>query len=615
MRTYHHQVAGETVTINIPETGEDLDQFYAWAQEADRRGPIALDTETTGLEVYSSQFRLRTVQFGDRSTAWVIHWERGGEFQQFARAVLTHGQRFLIHHAAYDWSVLDRHAGIPLESLAPRTRDTRIMAALIDPRQPSEGGRGTGLKPLSAHWVDPLAPDTQDGLLAEFHAHGLTKATGWAQIPLHNHLFNLYAGLDVILLARLEPHLRGELDHLGVRARLVDYEHQIARVCAHMQRTGLILDEDYTRELSRRLADEAERFATEAARYGVANVNSTRQIAEALAGMGEHLPERTASGQVKVDKAVLLQLADLDGQWSPRGTRTPNPLANAVLRSKRSGKWQTTYAQTFLDSVDDGGRIHPLISPLAARTGRMSISRPALQTLPGSDQTIRQCLLADEGHVMVSADFTAVEMRVLASLADIKQMKSAIASGNDLHDFTAELVFGPGFTKAHRKLAKAIGFGKVYGGGCATISRQSGAPYAEVERALAAYDRVYPEIRRAASRWQREAFGNGMTVITPVGRRIPLDRSRSYAATNYMCQSTARDLLGQSLLDMEAAGLLPLLRLPIHDEVLVSAPAKEAEDVARAIVECMTTDLYGVRIDASASIGGRSWGSLYGLAA
>lgn len=155
MRTYHHQVAGETVTINIPETGEDLDQFYAWAQEADRRGPIALDTETTGLEVYSSQFRLRTVQFGDRSTAWVIHWERGGEFQQFARAVLTHGQRFLIHHAAYDWSVLDRHAGIPLESLAPRTRDTRIMAALIDPRQPSEGGRGTGLKPLSAHWVDP----------------------------------------------------------------------------------------------------------------------------------------------------------------------------------------------------------------------------------------------------------------------------------------------------------------------------------------------------------------------------------------------------------------------------------------------------------------------------
>ncbi|MGY1440190.1 DNA polymerase [Streptomyces reniochalinae] len=283
-----------------------------------------------------------------------------------------------------------------------------------------------------------------------------------------------------------------------------------------------------------------------------------------------------------------------------------------MLRSKRAGKWRTAYADTFLETVDESGRIHPFINSMQARTGRMSITRPALQTLPSSDQMVRRALLAEEGHVMVSTDFAAVEMRVLAALADVKRMKEAISTGQDLHDFTARLVFGEGFTKAHRKLCKGVGFGKVYGGGSATIARQTGAPMDDVQRAIAAYDRVYPEIKRASARWQREAYQSGMVHVSATGRRLPLDRDRTYAVVNYACQSAARDVLGQSMLNMEEAGLLDYMRLPIHDEVLCSVPANEAADIAREIERCMTFDLFGVPIEAEAEIGKRSWGSLYG---
>jgi DNA polymerase-1 len=253
-----------------------------------------------------------------------------------------------------------------------------------------------------------------------------------------------------------------------------------------------------------------------------------------------------------------------------------------------------------------------MINTLQARTGRMSISGLALQTLPSSDQMIRRALLADEGHVMVSTDFAAVELRVLAALADVKRMKEAIRDGRDLHDFTAGLVFGPGFTKQHRKISKGIAFGKVYGGGAATIARQTGAPYDEVVKALAAYDRAYPEIKRFANRHQREARANGMVTVTVTGRHLPLDRDRAYAVTNYQVQSAARDVLGQALINMDEAGLTAYLRLPIHDEVLASVPANEATDYAREIERCMRMHLGGVAIDAEAEIGRRSWGSLYG---
>ncbi|MFF3210566.1 DNA polymerase [Streptomyces sp. NPDC002886] len=614
MITYRHQLAGEPVTVRVPETTEDLGEFWEWFYQARARGPIAVDTETTGLDVFSPSFRLRTVQFGDERDAWVLLYEWGGYHESYARDALLRAREILIHNASYDWLVLGQCAGIPLEELAPHTTDTRILAALCDPRQPQEGGIGTALKPLSAKWVDPAAPDTQGGLTAVFRSLGLTKETGWAGIPLTNPTYLLYAGLDVLLTARLAPVLRRELARLGVRDELVTYEHQIAELCAVMQRTGLLVDQDYAAPLARRLAEEAAEHSTIAARYGVSAVGSPAQVAEALQGMGETLTERTDSGALKVDKAVLLPLADLDRDWQRIGARTPNPVAHAVLHAKRANKWGTSYAERFMSKLDAAGRIHPVISPLAARTGRMSVT-DGLHQLPSSDHVIRRAILAEPGHVMISTDFQAIEMRVLAALADVKAMKSGFINGGDefdIHAYTAHLIKGDAATPKDRKVFKGAGFGKVYGGGVATIARQTGAPESEIAQAVAAYDRAFPEIKRSSARWQRQAFQNRMVFISATGRRLPLDRDRTYAVVNYACQSAARDVLGMAMLNVQSAGLLDYCRLPIHDELLASAPAGEAKEIAREFERCMTFPLYGVPIVASAEVGGRSWGSLYG---
>lgn len=612
MKHFRHRVAGDEVSVQVPEESRDLDAFRLWVHDQIARGgTVTVDTETSGLDTFSPTYRLRTVQFGNAVTAWVLPVEIGREMLEAARWALRALPSITIHNAPFDLLVIDRHADVPLEELGPKVIDSRIYAHLRDPRQQQEGGTGLGLKPLSAAFIDRDAPDTQEDLTAEFHAQGLTKATGWAKINLWTDVYLLYAGLDVILGSRLLPVLQREVAKLGVPQRLADFEHRVMLLCARMERRGMRVDVDYVRRLVDRLEEEAAFHAKRASKYGVTSVNATAQVSAALLGMGEQLTERTPSGAWKVDKAILLDLADLDGQWQPRETRTPNPLADAVIRSKRAGKWRSSYGVALRDGLDGEGRSHCKINSLQARTARMSISNPPFQQLPSGDWTIRRALMADPGHRIISVDYSAVEMRVLAALADEATMKRAVREGRDLHDFTAELIWGPNFTKHHRKMGKGVGFGKVYGGGATTLSRQTGAALNEVQAAISAYDRVYPGIKRYSRRLQREARADGYAVWTPSGRRLPLDRDRVYSATNYVVQSTARDVLCQALLDLQDAGWADHLLLPVHDEVVAQAPESEAEEVAREIGKRMAMDFMGVPLDTDPETGGRSWGSLY----
>ncbi|MFD9205927.1 DNA polymerase [Streptomyces sioyaensis] len=612
MKYLRYAVAGEETLTRVPEDGADLRDFRGFVEHQARSGRVTgMDTETTGLDIYSPTYGLRTVQLGDERDAYVLQVEGRPEMAEAARWALSVLPRMVVHNAAFDLLVLDRHLSTPLETLAPRVTDSKILAHLYDPRLKAEGGTGLGLKELSALHVDPAAPDTQGDLTAVFRSIGETKATGWRAIDINHPTYLQYAGLDVILASRLLPILEQQLKKVGVSQGLVDFEHRVMTICCKMMRRGMRVDQDYVRDLVGRLEEEAEHQAALAAQYGVMSVNATAQVSAALLGMGETLTEKTPSGALKVDKAILLDLADLDTSWQRRGARTPNPLADAVLRSKRAGKWKSSYGIAMRDGLDDAGRIHPNINSLQARTARMSISGPPLQQLPSGDWTIRRALLPDEGHRIFSVDYSAVEMRVLAALADESVMKRAISDGRDLHAFTAELIYGPDFTSFHRKLCKGVGFGKVYGGGALTLSRQTGAPLPDVKKAIAAYDRTYRGIKRYSSHLQREARARGFVVRTPVGRRLPLDRDRVYAATNYMVQSTARDVLCQALVDMDDKGLTEYLLLPIHDEALGCAPADVAEDVAREVGKTMSMDFFGVPLDTDPEVGGASWGSLY----
>jgi len=614
VRHYTFPLLGREFPVRVPERPEELSEFIAWA--ARQTQPIAVDTETHGLEILSGDPEyVRLVQFGNQDEAWTIPTELGEPFKEAARQalrILIPGPGITGHNFhGFDAPALHVHLGMDYDELCRNAIDTMLLSKLVDPRSVHEGGIGSSLKPLSDHYIDPTAADTQGDLTAVFRSLGLTKAVGFSRIDLWHPIYQSYAGGDVILTARLRPKLEAELRRFGVPQRLVDYEHEVARICGHMQIRGLLLDQDYTRHLADELRKEEEENTRIVRSYGVEKLGSPAQIAEALIGMGESLTERTAGGAIKADKSVLCALADTDLYGNRLHVRTPNPLAVAVIKAKRAAKWRSAYADNFLATVDRNGRIHPGIRTMQARTGRMSVTNPAVQTLPSGDWKIRRAFLAEPGHRIISVDFQAVELRVLAALAGVKRMKEAINAGRDLHSFTAELVFGPDFTPKHRKISKAIGFGVVYGGGATTIQRQTGAPMEEVKRAVAAYHRAYPEVRRAANRWQREAFANGMVTTSVTGRRLPLDRDRTYAVTNYQVQSAARDCLGQALINMDKTGLLPYLRLPVHDEVIASAPEREAEEIARAIGECMTFNLFGVPIDSDPDVSGQSWGSLY----
>ncbi|KWT60585.1 DNA polymerase I [Streptomyces albus subsp. albus] len=612
MKTYHHPLAGAATTIHALETEADVATARAWLT-ANQPRSLALDTETSGLDTFSPRHRLRTVQYGTADCAFVVPVERGPAFQELARTVVTRCPELVIHNAAYDLLVLDRHGVAPLEAVAPRVRDTKILAHLADSRQDYEGGVGIALKPLSAWYVDPSAPDTQAGLTQVFRSYGLTKETGWAGVPYEDETYQRYAGLDVLLAARLRPRLDQELVRHSIPRVLVEYEHQLVAICADMERRGMLLDVPYTEGLVGRLREAAELHAAKAARYGVENVNSDRQVAAALLGMGEQWEERTDSGAPSVAKEVLLPLADLNDKWERLHIRTPNPLATAVLHAKRAGRWRTSYALAMLEKRDAGNRVHPKINTLGAKTARASVSDPPFQQLPSKGWEIRRSVIAEPGNVYFSVDQSSVELVVLAALSQEPQMCEAIRGGRNLHDYTASLMFGPKFTKYQRGLAKVAGLGTSYQGGAKTLAKQTGLPVEVMRDTLARYAMAYPGIKRWARGLQRHALENDCEIRTPSGRRLVLDRDKLYKGVAYMCQSTARDTMGQALIDLHAKGLTRYLNLWVHDEVLGTAPEAEAADIAREVAEVVRMDLYGVPIGTDAEVYGKTWAGGYGL--
>jgi DNA polymerase-1 len=237
----------------------------------------------------------------------------------------------------------------------------------------------------------------------------------------------------------------------------------------------------------------------------------------------------------------------------------------------------------------------------------MSITAPALQTLAKGDGRLRHCLRADPGHVLISCDFSQVEVRVAAALSRDRNLMAVIASGLKLHNETARLMYGENFTKDQYALAKIATFLTTYGGGAAALVQQTGISEELAAEIISRWHAAYPGIRRYGKR-----IGQCETVVTGSGRRIPADPRRSYASANYAIQSTARDLLvGAVHALVTRAGLDPsALWLFVHDEVIVQAPTADAERIRDLVRDTMTSTYRGVAISAEAEILGTHWGQL-----
>lgn len=603
MKILTHPVAGTTATIYLPETADDMRGLLEWMKDRER-ATLAIDTETMGLNVFGAGFGCRLFQIGDEEEAWVI---QASPWAGWITELLRRHQRFTAHNFAYDAPVIERCFGVTVEEMTPKVFDTIILSKLVEPHRPG----GHKLKPLSTQYIDPDAADTQDGLNSEFRKYGLTKDTGWAGIPIDNELYNRYAGLDVIYGARLLPILARKAKAL-LLDQLTQFEHTIQGYLNIMRRRGLRIDLDYAAQMQTEFlteADEHLRIVRE--EYGLENLNSPQQVADALLRSGAVLTERTKTG-FKTGKEVLLPLAGMDEYWQEiDGFENPNQLALHIARGKRAERFGNTYLGKFIDLADPDGRIHPSITGLQARTSRMAVSDPPLQQLPSKDWKVRRAILADPGQAIISADYRQIEMRLVAAMADIKKMKQAIEEGVDLHGYTAALAYGDDYTDANRTHMKGAGFGIVYGGGAKGLAPKLGISLQQAKAVVAAYNRVYPEIKRWSLKLQREARANKMVMRSPTGRILALDRDRIYAAINYQVQSTAADVLKNALEALFLAGLGDHLLMPVHDEVIAQAPIDEAEEVSRAIAEAMETTVMDMKLDSDAEVYGPSWGHGY----
>lgn len=274
-----------------------------------------------------------------------------------------------------------------------------------------------------------------------------------------------------------------------------------------------------------------------------------------------------------------------------------------------------------------------------------------------SSDTIRRCLIADPGMVILSADFDQVELRVAAGLSGERTLIDAALRGESLHKATAMKIFGLEYTPDQYRFTKNLNFGWLFGGGALTLSQQTGVPIARAAALIADYEKAMPAMvaykkqltrsimdsalsprERAVHRQLRSqmyAFRSDTPegrsgratvqreikrlcyrklgyVITPTGRRLPVDADKAYSAVNYIVQSTAADIFKQALLKvMDDEELEPTVLLPVHDELLGQSLTAEAEYIAERYGKVMSTTFRGVPITASGKVYGKSWGHGY----
>lgn len=588
-------ISGHTAVINVLENGDDLDVLDEWLSQ--HRGEwLAVDTETTGLDIFSDDFRVRTIQVGIGLEAWVIpvekfEWERSDVewlFQDF---------NLIFQNAQYDVLAVRKCYGIELDW--DRINDTKIMAHLVDPRSRKEGGPGHSLQELTDFYLDKEVAKEVKGSMSRLSKEtGLKKGELFREIDLFNRTYLRYAGMDVVLTYGLWVVLGRRMKEMvrkhGFNPRLMDTEHQLARVCAEMVWNGFRVDLEYAQSLISKLDEDRELWEAMALlEYEVESVGSTDEVADAIEEAGFTLTERTPSGKRKVDKAVLESLSD-------QGL----VLADYVLAAKSAGKKSKAWVSKFINDADANDKVHPGINPLAARTARMSVSGIPAQQLPSSDWEIRRCFIPEAGNSIISCDYQAQELRVLAALSGDENMQKAFRDGADLHQITADA------SGVERSVGKTVNFAYVYGSGAGNIAKTCGISLSKAREVIAGFERSYPGVKKLSERLQDEAGRNGY-VRTHSGRILPVDKEKPYAALNYMIQSTSRDITAAAILRLDEKGFTPWIRLPIHDEILLEAPEDKAEAAADFIAGVMEAVFESVAIEADAEVYGKSWGGGY----
>lgn len=596
--------AADAVAQTIDTTAytciRDLSTLDKWLAEAVETGVVAFDTETNSLDPMQADLIGFSLALVPGKAAYIPLQHKsgmgdllgGGLVQgQIPLAAALEALKTVLEDKSvlkiaqnmkYDWLVMRRY-GINTVSFD----DTMLISYVLD-----AGTGGHGMDPLSERWLGhtPIAYKDVAGSgksAVTFDMVDIERATA-------------YAAEDADVTLRLWQVLKPRLAAEGLASVYERLERPLVDVLARMEERGIFVDRQVLSRLSGDLAQSAARFEDEI--YELAgekfNIGSPKQLGDILFGkMGLAGASKTKTGQWSTSAQVLEDLA-AEGL----------PLPRKIVDWRQLTKLKSTYTDALPGFIHpQTKRVHTSYAMASTSTGRLSSSEPNLQNIPvrtAEGRKIRTAFIAEPGNKLISADYSQIELRVLAHVADIPQLKQAFADGIDIHAMTASEMFGvpvEGMAPEVRRRAKAINFGIIYGISAFGLANQLSIPREEAGQYIRTYFERFPGIKDYMEATKLFAREHGY-VETIFGRRAhypdikasnPQVRAfNERAAINAPIQGSAADIIRRAMIRMENAledqNLSARMLLQVHDELIFEVPENEVEKtipVVRYVME------------------------------
>jgi DNA polymerase I len=593
------------------ETILTMDALDPWLAKIDAAPLTALDTETDSLDAMRAQIigLSLSVQPGEAAYIPLRHGYPGAPEQLLAEEVLQRLRPWLEdaaklklgQHVKYDLHVL-ASAGITLRGVA---HDTLLQSYVLEAHKPH------GLESLALRHLGRKGLSYED--LCGKGAHQIP----FAQVEIEKA--SEYAGEDSEMCLQVHQHLWPQIESQpGLRHVYEQIELPVAGVLARIERNGVLIDAAVLAAQSRELAERM--VALEAQAYELAgqpfNLGSPKQIGDILfTKLGLPVGRKTASGVPSTDEEVLERLA-LD-----------YPLPARLLEHRSLAKLKGTYTDKLPLMVNPAtGRVHTTYAQAVAVTGRLASNDPNLQNIPirtAEGRRVREAFVAPPGHVILSADYSQIELRIMAHISGDEGLLRAFSEGIDVHRATASEVFRVAVDEVsseQRRYAKVINFGLIYGMGAFGLASNLGIEQKAARDYIERYFARYPGVKRYMDQTKKLAAERGY-VETVFGRRLYLPEinggngpRRSAAerqAINAPMQGTAADLIKLAMIAaqgvLDAGGYQTKMIMQVHDELVFEVPDAEVE-WARSEVPRIMAGVADLKVPLLAEVGiGSNW--------
>ena len=568
-------------------------QFKTWLKKIDKAPLVAVDTETTSINYMRAEIVGISLAVTKNEAAYipVAHDYPGAPDQLPRDEVLAELKEFLEdpakkkvgHHLKYDAHIFARY-GIRLRGMQFDSMLESYVLNSVATRHDMDSVAGKYLNISTIHYEDVAGKGA--------------KQLTFNQIDLEQA--SPYAAEDADITLQLHEHLWGELEKIKPLKNLYEQiEQPLVPVLLDMEESGVLIDRKMLKKQSAELAEAMLDLEQKA--HGIAggpfNLSSPKQLQQILfEDLGLPIIRKTPKGQPSTAEDVLQELAD------------EYELPRVILEYRTVSKLKSTYTDKLPEQISpDTGRVHTSYHQAVAATGRLSSTDPNLQNIPirsSKGRRIRQAFVAPPGFVLLAADYSQIELRIMAHLSGDKGLLTAFAEERDIHQATAAEVFGlepDDVTADHRRSAKAINFGLMYGMSAFGLAKQLGTTRGEAQEYVDLYFERYPGVKAYMDSIRAQAHDSGF-VETVFGRRLYLpeinDRNaqrRQYAersAINAPMQGTAADIIKKAMISVHEwindSAVQARMIMQVHDELVFEVAKDNTEPVRDQIVALMS---------------------------